>query len=241
MEIKTFINFIFNFLFKPRTQKEEKQTLENFFQIKIKKIKEGKKSDLDDFAERRYYKKLHIQIKNLLDIQSFKGYKILEMGAGSGLLSLHMAREGAEATLLDCSKNALAYSYMLYQELKRRGEFLGKVKFVHQNFFSESFLLDKKFDIVHNSGVIEHYNSEKSLRIVKKMEGLAKTNGYVIVAVPNYFCPDLIFTWIKYRKGTERFYSKKKLKKNIKKLFSFSCKNRNFYFRLSRMDALLFC
>lgn len=39
-----------------------------------------------------------------------------------------------------------------------------------------------------------------------------KENGYVIVAVPNFFSPDLIHLWSKYGKGNEVFYSKGKMR-----------------------------
>lgn len=218
--MESFINFIYNHLFHARIDnKKEGQFFENFIQTKIKKMKQERESDLDDFIEKRYYKKLLRQIKNLLDIESFKGYKILEMGSGTGLLSLYMGREGAEVTLLDSSKSALIYSSMLYQAMKRTDKFSGKVKFVHRSFLSQSFLLDEKFDIVHNSGVIEHYNFTTAINIVKKMQEKVKNNGYVIVCVPNYFCPNLIFTWLKYQKGTEQFYGKNRLKEIIEKAY----------------------
>lgn len=215
--IDSFINFIYDHLFQARfNNREEAYFFENFIQEKIKKMNHKEESDLNDFIEKRYYQKLLMQTKNLLSINSFKGYKILELGSGTGLLSLYMAKEGAEVTLLDSSESALTYSSMLYREMRAINTFLGKVRFVNKSFLSSNFLLDKDFDIVHNSGVIEHYDFNTAVNIVKKMKEKAKTNGYVIVCVPNYFCPNLIFTWLKYKKGTERFYSKKKLEEIIK-------------------------
>lgn len=214
--MERFINFIYDKVFKARDSKGEKEKFEELLDEKIKNFQKSSVSDLNDPIERRYYEKLLAQIKNLLNLDSFNNYKILEMGSGTGLLSLYMAKEGAEIYLLDKLKKALTYSSMMYDFLRKKGEVSKKAYFIHEDIFQMDSLLEK-FDIVHNSGVIEHYSFQKAVEIVKKMKKHTNRGGIVIVCVPNYFCPNLVFTWFKYRKGTERFISKKKLKKIMEK------------------------
>lgn len=209
------INFFYDKFFKAMDSKEEKKKFDELLEKKIKIFQKNNISDLDDIIEKRYYRKLLIQIKNLVNLNSFNGYKILEMGSGTGLLSLYMAKEGAEVYLVDKSKKALIYSSMMYHFLRKKRELFKRVYFIHKDIFQIDSLSIKsiKFDIVHNSGVIEHYSFQKGVEIVKKMKNRTKKGGIVIICVPNYFCPNLLFTWLKYKKGTERFVSKKKLKK----------------------------
>ena len=214
---KKSINFIYDLIFNARNLQIEEEFWNNFIETKIKKIKETGISDLNNPNKQRYYKKLLIQTKNLLGIKSLKGYKILEIGSGSGLLSLYMAREGADAALLDISKNSLIYSSLMYKQLKKVDEFLGKVRFLHCNLFLLKNSLLSNFDIVHNSGVIEHYSFKEAVEIAKIMKSLVKPDGYIIIAVPNYFSPHLISIWKKHKKGTEKYYSKKELKKILEK------------------------
>ncbi len=211
--MEKFINFIYDYLFKSRSEISEGKFAAKLINTKIEKMQKNNVSDLDNLIEKRYYKKLLAQIKNLLNINSFKNHKILEMGSGSGVLSLYMMREGAKVTLLDSSKIALDYSLMMYRTLKQK-KGGGEADFICQDIFHK-LSSEEKFDVIHNSGVIEHYDFLKAREIVRAMKENTKKNGYVIVAVPNYFCPNLIFTWAKYRKGTEQFYSKNKLRKII--------------------------
>lgn len=217
INMERIINYIYDCLFRSRSREDEENFGAKIMGLKIKKMEKESISDLDDPVEKRYYKKLLWQVGDLLNIKSFKNVKIMEMGSGPGLLSLHMAQAGAKVVLLDSSKTALDYSLMMYEKIKNeRGAGDWEASFVCHDIFGESFPSDE-FDIIHNYGVIEHYNFSKAQEIIGIMKKNVKAGGYVIVAVPNYFCPNLIFTWAKYRKGTERFYSKDKLKKMMEK------------------------
>lgn len=47
---------------------------------------------------------------------------------------------------------------------------------------------DNSFDLVYNSGVIEHFPYPKNLAALKEMMRIAKPGGTVVVIVPNSYC-----------------------------------------------------
>jgi SAM-dependent methyltransferase len=47
---------------------------------------------------------------------------------------------------------------------------------------------DESFDLVYNSGVIEHFPEPRNLAALKEMERITKRGGRIIVIVPNSLC-----------------------------------------------------
>ncbi|MDD1703887.1 MAG: class I SAM-dependent methyltransferase [Methanoregula sp.] len=102
------------------------------------------------------------------------GSKILEAGCGTGqTLALFTGRH--ETVGLDISLAALA--------LARRNcphPVLGSI-------FSLPFQ-DDTFDLVYNSGVIEHFRDPTNVDALREMARIVKPSGKVIVIVPNSYC-----------------------------------------------------
>ena len=91
---------------------------------------------------------------------------------------------------------------------------------------------DETFDLVYNSGVLEHFPEEESLQMAQEMARITKKGGYVVIILPNKYC-----LWFRlYKKiaqlggfwefGYEREYSVPMIKKlaresnlEIKRLF----------------------
>jgi len=210
MIAKKIIDKVYDKIFRARNEIEEDKFWKEFYRTKLNLYKKRRITDLEDWIEMRYYNKLKDFIKELLNLRTFHQLKILELGSGSGLLSLLMAKEGAFVVLVDKLKEACIYSSILFRKLKK-STFKGKVKIINKDMFS--LKLSANFDIVHNYGVIEHFSYNKAIKIIKTMKKYSKKGGTVIVGVPNYLSPDTIFLWSKYRKGTEKYYSKSELKK----------------------------
>lgn len=199
------ISLAINFLFRgdKKSNEEEKDYWDRFW---TKKIASRKFSELDYFFQKKVYARMHNYFLSMLD--DVKGKKILEAGCGSGYASILLAQEGAEITLSDNSKLALEYS----KNLGKRVELNQKVKYVLADVKKLPFNKNT-FDIVHNCGVIEHYEDQTILVILREMVRVVGKNGQVIVVVPNLLSPEIVYRMIKYGKGSERYLSKRKLKK----------------------------
>jgi len=114
------------------------------------------------------------------------GAKLLEAGCGSGHLSGYLASKGYKTTLLDFSKVALEKAKEYYDERKLNGDFL----------LSDIFNLSEKsvgfYDVVWNSGVLEHFDGLQIIETLQKMTTITK--NLVVILVPNPKCaPYMLF------------------------------------------------
>lgn len=203
------INTFFDRLFK-RTGDNEWFYEKDLIRGKIQEAKQtGKIADLENETEIRYYRKLLDQAKDLLSIPTFKSMLIAEYGSGTGLLSLYMAKEGGQTTLIDTIPECLEYSHQVFKSMKR-SEFKGRFATIKGDFLE--IHPSKKFDLIHSVGIVEHFDNATSLKLVRKIVKDVKKNGQVLIGVPNFLSPDLLSIWAKSGKGNEKFYSKKKLR-----------------------------
>lgn len=122
-------------------------------------------------------------------IGSVSGYRILEAGAGSGRVSLRLAQEGAEVTLLDFSERALELARMRFEEAGCTAAFvLGHIE-------SMPFA-DSTFDVVWNAGVLEHFSPERQTELLAEMGRVVRPDGYLVCMVPNKrSLPYLLAKW----------------------------------------------
>jgi len=202
-----------NFFFKinKKSDEEEKDYWDRFC---AEKIASQKFSELDYFFQKKVYTRLCSCFLSILG--SVKGKKILETGCGSGYLSMLLAQEGAKITLLDNSKLALKYSKNLLKQIESIQKVKYQVKYVAADVRRLPFNKNT-FDIAHNCGVIEHYEDETILVILREMTRVVRKYGQIIVVVPNLLSPEIVCRMIKYGKGSERYLSKRKLKKLMQK------------------------
>jgi SAM-dependent methyltransferase len=106
-----------------------------------------------------------------------RGKRILEVGSGTGLVSLALARRGAKVTLCDISPPALEFSRAAFARAGIQGAMV-------QGSILNLPLEDGAFDVTWNAGVIEHFEGEEQLRALREMLRVTKPDGQVIVAVP---------------------------------------------------------
>ena len=147
--------------------------------------------------------------KRLLGDYDFRNKKVLEIGCGTGINSVLMAKAGAKVTFLDNSQEALNIVKKTLDRFSLKGEL------VCENAFHHTF--DGEFDLVHSEGVIEHFKGGYRQGIVDAHTAAAKKGGKVVIIVPNLKCPpyrigkfiaETTGTWIY---GNEYPYSKKEL------------------------------
>lgn len=59
--------------------------------------------------------------------------------------------------------------------------------FIQGDMFSMDFP-DRSFELVFNSGVLEHYRSDEIIRALKEMSRICKESGEIVIAIPNHYC-----------------------------------------------------
>ena len=146
---------------------------------------------------------------------SFKSLRIIELGAGRGEMSLLMAQEGANITLIDESEYALKEAMKLYKKYNC------KVNLLQRDIFN---IKKGNFDIALSFGLAEHFKGEKRFEVFNKHYDLIKENGLIILSVPNSRCfPYQIYKFLTqllrlWKYGIEISYSIKELEEISKRL-----------------------
>ena len=103
--------------------------------------------------------------------------RILEVGCGTGILSLILSDYGFDVTASDVSPSVLSYAAEKIKVL------LPNLKFKEADMFNLSKLFaDKYFDTVFSKGLMEHFSDEE---IIKGLAEQRKVSHRAIVYVPN--------------------------------------------------------
>jgi len=163
---------------------------------------------------------LHKHYKSI--VEDFKNLKCIECGSGGGYESSLMAKGGAKVTILDYSEEAIEYAKIVAQRLN----VLGKIQFINVNIFD--FYTKEKYDLAWNCSVIEHYQDNEIVQLIKKMMDFTKNNGLVVITIPNLLSPQSIYWMLIAGKGSERYISHKKLKMLMEKAGLKYVKIKNF-------------
>ena len=128
-----------------------------------------------------------------------KAVKILEVGTGTGLISLMLAqRKNAEILALDIDKNA---AYLASENFKN-STFSNRLKAIQQDF--KNFHSVEKFNlIVSNPPYFEENQSQKNVLarqtvalsfsdLIKNAKLNLSSEGIFSVIIPSYFCEEFI-------------------------------------------------
>jgi len=117
--------------------------------------------------------------KKLLKNVKMKNVKILELGSGSGINSLNLAKtfKADEITLVDFNEKALNISKDVFKDSNV------KIRFLKRDVLNLN--LKEKFDIVHSEGLVEHFYGKDRIKIFKKHAEFCKKNGLIIIFAPH--------------------------------------------------------
>jgi ubiquinone/menaquinone biosynthesis C-methylase UbiE len=110
---------------------------------------------------------------------SLAGLRVLEPDTGTGLLAAAVARKGARTTILDMSEKALAIAAGTFEQagLEAEAAVLGSV-------FELPFP-DASFDVVFNSGLLEHFERERRRAALDEMLRVLAADGVCVTFNPN--------------------------------------------------------
>lgn len=129
--------------------------------------------------------------------------KVMEVGSGTGVLSLKIATLGYDVIALDSDQDMIDLSkkYILPE--------FDKVKIEYINADIRDYKADNPIDVIYSIGVLEHYNDDEIIDLLNKQLSMSK---FVIFGIPTkYFDED------KKMYGNERYLTIRYWKKLIEK------------------------
>ena len=144
---------------------------------------------------------------------SLKGLRTIELGAGTGDISMLLALEGAEPTLLDANERALTTARFQFQVMNCGADF------IMGDFFNLDPALLGQFHAAVSYGVVEHFEGNDRVLACKSHVDALRPGGMVAISVPNANClPYRLNKWAeettgKWVWGLEIPYTRKELSK----------------------------
>lgn len=103
----------------------------------------------------------------------------IEMGAGPGRSSRYLNDCGVEVGILDYSAEAIELAKKVNRGNKKLTEY-----YLDDLFKVSPETLGKKFDLVWNAGVLEHFDPQQQTEILSHMASVQTKNGMTIVLTP---------------------------------------------------------
>ena len=141
------------------------------------------------------------------------GLRTIELGSGRGDLSVMLAQQGAQVTLMDRSDRAL-------DAARKRFERLGlSAQFEKGDLLTGQDRWNRDFDVSLSIGVIEHFKGDERTRVLATHFDVLKPGGLSMVSVPHARCPPyrLWKSYLEFRGwwpyGMELPYSKHELRR----------------------------
>jgi len=122
-----------------------------------------------------------------------KKISALDIGCGTGTISLYLAEKDNSVTGIDISKKAIKIARENAKRLH-----LENVTFFNEDI--QSFNFNQKFDLVICSEVLEHLSHD--IKVLKKIRKLMKKDGHLLISVPSTNAP-------LYRWGLAKTFDKK--------------------------------
>ena len=155
-------------------------------------------------------------LRNLRRVVDLSGKVVLEIGAGTGRDSLHIARCKAKVVQLDYAMGALK----IMKEVASQSGL--PIHLVGGDAFELPFA-DGTFDIVFHQGLLEHFREPQATDLLKENVRVLKPGGLLLVDVPQRYH---IYTVIKHTlimvnawfAGWEREFSARELEAKLRGL-----------------------
>ncbi|MBI9109084.1 MAG: class I SAM-dependent methyltransferase [Spirochaetales bacterium] len=166
----------------------------------------------------------------LLEVVDFEHpIDILEFGCGTGYTNKWLCQRFnvKKLSLIDLNTRMLNVAKGTLSEVQCEKEF------INMDFFSVE--TDEKYDIVHSQGVIEHFETEKRIELLKKHCDSTKPQGYCIIYFPTPSNPYRFFKKAAEILGVWKFTDEVPLRSTVvvdeMKSFGFTPVKSNLFWR----------
>lgn len=173
-----------------------------------KKIWDAQAESIDvDFYIDTYIKKpavWHIDLVAYINNIGKSGDSVIEVGSFSGITTLLLDRKFRK-TILDYSERVLEKARLLFEKAGQ------PVEVICADMFNIP-VSDKTYDVVFNSGVIEHLDFEGRVAHLKENARIMKDSGIMVIAYPNHSSWYYRFAYLRLkRKGEWNYPDENKL------------------------------
>ena len=110
------------------------------------------------------------------------GLHVLDAGCGSGFFTSFFCDNGASATGLDYSAEALGIAGRKTKD---------NARLIQADLLAAELpeIVGGKYHVIFSDGLFEHFSSEQQDCIFKNLKSLLTDNGYIITYVPNRWSP----------------------------------------------------
>lgn len=142
---------------------------------------------------------------------NFRNSSVLEPGCGMGIALCYLSQLGSMTIGLDLSRETITHAKYMRKQYKISPKVM---ELYNCDFFK--YKLSRKFDLVFNSGVVEHYDQDKQIMFVNKMKQLS--NNMVCLIQPNLSSP-AFKALVKKMHNQNRKYDGKHYSLDIEKIF----------------------
>ncbi len=139
----------------------------------LSKLNEEIVTKLDEWYS-AYYDPKKNELKKILKEAKITNKEVLELGCGTGRITLELAKRAKQVTAIDDDQN-----YLDYLEQKIQSKRLDNIKLIKKNI-NNIGTLKKKYDVIVSGWAGLHY-ADKKKTILKSLHKLLKPNGILII------------------------------------------------------------
>lgn len=159
------------------------------------------------------------------ECKNVEGKKILDVGCGSGRMSVELAKRGAKLTGIDFSQKMIDMA----KAMAEKEGVSSNCKFIRDDFATHVF--KEKFDISIAMGFFDY--KKDATFYVKKLKALTKEKSLMSFPAKFAFQVPLRIIWLRSRNCPVYFYTKNELKRLFAPHFS--------HYKIKNISAVYFC
>lgn len=126
-----------------------------------------------------FQKEFNVFLSEILSKNKYKS--AIEIGCEAGISLMLLNQKLEKSTFLDFDHTILEKVERTSKELQLKG-----VDFINDDMFVMSEISNDTYDLVFNSGVIEHYDFKTRCEAIKSYARILNNNGYMVIAYPNH-------------------------------------------------------